>query len=103
MVTEEGGFIIEELVDELFNEHPELKSFVHDRLEKYDLIKRDVKPKEEKTLRRYQRQELTTDTGIEIKIPMEQYKDTDSVQFIDNPDGTTLILIKNINYLKAKL
>ena len=102
-VTEEGGFAIEELADRLFDDRGGLKAFIHDKLVKYDLIRRDVKPKEDKTLRRYQRQELKTDTGIEIKIPMEQYKDQDSVQFITNPDGTTTVLIKNINYLKAKL
>lgn len=102
-VTEEGGFVIEELADRLFDDHSGLKAFIQDKMVKYDLTKRDVKPKEEKTLCRYQRQELRTDTGIEIKIPMEQYKDTDSVEFITNADGTTTVLIKNINYLKAKL
>ena len=37
---------------------------------------------------------LETDTGIEIKIPMEEYKDPDKVEFITNPDGTISVLIK---------
>lgn len=54
-------------------------------------------------MRKYQSQHLYTDTGIEIKIPMEQYKNPQSVEFITNPDGTISVLIKNIEHLEAKL
>ncbi len=43
-----------------------------------------------------------TDTGIEIKIPMEQYRDPGSVEFITNEDGTVSVYIKNIGHLTAK-
>ena len=43
-----------------------------------------------------------TDTGIEIKIPMEQYNSTDSIEFITNPDGTISVLIKNIGKITSR-
>ncbi len=51
----------------------------------------------EKTITRsFEKQKLKTDTGIELKIPMELYNDPDNVEFITNPDGNISIVIKNV-------
>ena len=83
-----GGFVVEELADRVFEEQPHLGL--------------EVYTESETTVRKYQKQCLYTDTGIEIKIPMDRYKDSDSVEFITNPDGTVSVLIKNIGHLEAK-
>ena len=72
-------------------------------MEKYDLATESVHPQDENTIKKYERQCLTTDTGIEIRIPMDQYKDPNSVEFVTNSDGTTLIKIKNIGHLSVKM
>ena len=72
-------------------------------MEKYDMVKEEIQPRSDNTVRKYQSQHLYTDTGIEIKIPMEQYKNPQRVEFITNPDGTISVLIKNIEHLEAKL
>ena len=77
-IEEKGGFVVEELAEK-------------------------IQPQSENTVRKFQSQHLYTDTGIEIKIPMEQYKNPRSVEFITNPDGTISVLIKNIEHLEAKL
>lgn len=101
-LQEKGGFVVEELAERIFEEKPELKVAFQDKMEKYDMVKEAITPKSETTTKKYQRQHLYTDTGIEIKIPMEQYKDPGSVEFITNPDGTVSVLIKNIEHLEAK-
>ena len=60
------------------------------------------RPKRESTIKKFQKQHLTTDTGIEITIPMEEYKNPDRVEFLTNPDGTVSVLIKNIGRLRTK-
>lgn len=102
-IEENGGFVVEELAERIFEEQPELKAAFQDKMEKYDMVKEEIQPQSENTVRKYQSQHLYTDTGIEIKIPMEQYKDPRSVEFITNPDGTISVLIKNIEHLEAKL
>lgn len=72
-------------------------------MEKYNMVKETIEPQSENTTRKYQSQHLFTDTGIEIKIPMEQYKNPKCVEFITNPDGTVSVLIKNIEHLEAKI
>lgn len=102
-IEEKGGFVVEELAEKIFEEEPELKVAFQDKMEKYDMVKEQIRPRSENTVRKYQSQHLYTDTGIEIKIPMEQYKDPHRVEFITNPDGTISVLIKNIEHLEAKL
>lgn len=102
-IEENGGFVVEELAEKIFDEQPELKVAFQDKMEKYDMVKEEIQPQSENTVRKYQNQHLYTDTGIEIKIPMEQYKNPKSVEFITNPDGTISVLIKNIEHLEAKI
>lgn len=102
-IEENGGFVVEELAEKIFEEQPELKVAFQDKMEKYDMVKEEIQPRSENTVRKYQSQHLYTDTGIEIKIPMDQYKNPRSVEFITNPDGTVSVLIKNIEHLEAKL
>ncbi len=102
-IEEKGGFVVEELAEKIFEEEPELRVAFQDKMEKYDMVKEEIQPKSENTVRKYQSQHLYTDTGIEIKIPMEQYKNPRSVEFITNPDGTVSVLIKNIEHLEAKM
>ena len=101
-LEERGGFVVEEIAEKIFEEKPELKTAFQDKMEKYDMVKEEVLPQSEATTRKYQKQHLFTDTGIEIKIPMEQYKNPGSVEFITNPDGTVSVLIKNIGHLEAR-
>ena len=39
---------------------------------------------------------IKTDTGVELKFPVAMYHNKDLIEFMNNPDGTTSILIKNI-------
>lgn len=102
-IEENGGFTVEEIADKIFVEKPELKTAFQDKMEKYDIVKEEILPQSENTIKKYQSQHLYTDTGIEIKIPMEQYKNPRSVEFITNPNGTVSVLIKNIEHLEARL
>jgi hypothetical protein len=53
-------------------------------------------------VKKYEKQFLTTDSGIEINIPMEVYKDKHKVEFITDIDGSIQIVIKNIQQLFTK-
>ncbi len=47
-------------------------------------------------------QKLKTDTGIEISIPVDYLQNTEYVEFINNPNGTLSIALKNIGKLVDK-
>lgn len=96
-----GGFVVEEIGDLVFKEREDLRTAYQDKMEKYNLVKEEVLPTSERTTKRFEKQCLLTDTGIEIKIPMDQYKN-DNVEFITNPDGTMSLHIKNIGNIDAR-
>ncbi len=99
---EEGGLRVETLKEKVFVGSPQLQEELEEKLEPYHLAEEPVELRNPQTLRKYQKQRLLTDTGIEITIPMEEYENPDRVEFLTNPDGTISVLIKNVGSLRAR-
>ncbi|MGT2757364.1 nucleoid-associated protein [Streptococcus ovuberis] len=53
-------------------------------------------------LKKLENQKLSLSNGIELIVPNRVYEDAESVEFIQNEDGTYSILIKNIEAIEAK-
>lgn len=100
--TNQGAISVETISDRLFGEQEEIKEEFTEKLKKYNLETEEVKPINRQTTKKFEKQYLTTDTGIEINIPMDQYNDKNNVEFINNPDGTISVLIKNISSITSK-
>ena len=100
-IREEGAITPSAIGERLYEGYPTAKEEFEQKLDKYNMVKDEIRPQNEVTVRRYHKQYLKTDTGIEINIPMNEYNNNDSVEFITNPDGTISIIIKNINRLMS--
>lgn len=101
-LEENGGFAVPVLIDKIFKEQEEMKEEVIQKLDKYHLAETEVTPQNPNTTKKFGKQNLITDTGIEIRIPMEQYQIKDKVSFLTNPDGTISVLIKDIGTIISK-
>lgn len=101
---EETGIVdVPFVLDKVFKEKEEFKQEVNEKLEKYHIVAdTQIEPQAESTTRKFAKQYLSTDTGVEIKIPMEQYQDGEHIEFITNPDGSISILIKNVGHITSK-
>lgn len=99
---EQGSINVESISEKLFQDQVELKEEFTEKLGKYNLQTEEFKPQNKQTTKKFEKQFLTTDTGIEINIPMEQYNNKNNVEFITNVDGTISVLIKNINHITSK-
>ncbi len=97
-----GALNVENISEKIYGDVPEIKEEFDTKMEKYHMEKAKVEPQSEKTTKKFEKQYLKTDTGIEINIPMEQYRDVNQVEFITNPDGTISVLIKNINKISTR-
>jgi len=53
-------------------------------------------------IKKLERQKLSLSNGIELIVPNHVYQDAESVEFIQNPNGTYSILIKNIQDIQTK-
>ena len=100
--TENQAFKVNEIGDKLFGNHQGKKQEFDEKIERYDMQYDTFTVAKENTVKKLEYQMLETDTGIEIKIPMEEYKDPEKVEFITNPDGTISVLIKNIGHLSTR-
>ncbi|MCR5355835.1 MAG: nucleoid-associated protein [Lachnospiraceae bacterium] len=101
-IREEGAILPATIGEKLYDEYPTAKEEFKQKLEKYNMATEEVRPQNEVTVRKYHKQYIRTDTGIEINIPMDEYNNNDSVEFITNPDGTISIVIRNIGRLMTK-
>ena len=55
-----------------------------------------------KQIKKYENQKLSLSNGIELIVPNHVYQDAESVEFIQNDDGSYSILIKNIQDIQNK-
>lgn len=96
------GLVIEELPKKLFPTSPSMQEDLSEKLAEANLEKEVIAAQNPVTTRKFKTQHLITDAGIEIKIPMEAYEDSDKVEVITNEDGSTSVLIKHIAKITAK-
>lgn len=99
---EEGSLAVEAVKEKLFSDHEDMKKDFEEKIEKYHMAEAVITPMNKQTIKKFERQFIKTDTGIEISIPMEQYDNQDVVEFITNPDGSISVLIKNIGHLTSR-
>ena len=101
-IIEQGALIPESIGEKLYGSIPEIQEEFKEKKKKYHMRSEEVKPSHPSTLKKYEKQFLTTDTGIEINIPMEEYNNKNHIEFITNADGTISVLIKNISHLSSR-
>ena len=101
-LEEKGSLEILPVIDKIFKEKQDLKEEVQEKIEKCNITKEPVILQNPITTKKFGKQHLITDTGIEIKIPMEEYNNKNAVEFITNEDGTITIRIKNISHIESR-
>lgn len=100
--AENQAFKVSEIGDRLFGDHQGKKQEFDEKIERYDMQYDTFTVAKENTVRKLEYQMIETDTGIEIKIPMEEYNTKDNVEIIEEPGGGSTIIIKNIENVKIK-
>lgn len=93
----------EELADQLFDDNLTARLTFVDQLK--EAIPEPIKLGDidhSRQLKKLENQKLSLSNGIELLVPNHVYEDADSVEFIQNHDGTYSILIKNIQDITSK-
>ncbi|MDD3185794.1 MAG: nucleoid-associated protein [Anaerostipes sp.] len=100
--VEKQEFCVNEIGDKIFGSDPEKKQIFDEKVEQYDIQYDTFTVEKENTVRKLEYQMMETDTGIEIKIPMEEYNTKGNVEIVEDIDGGSTIIIKNIEQIKIK-
>lgn len=86
---------VTDLCEELCGENPAAREEFTRLLREKHVEPEDTVQVAPAAVRRMEKQSLRTPDGVEVKIPVRLYE-SDAVEFINNPDGTISLLIKNI-------
>ncbi len=91
----------EELGKEVFADSDDLQHEYEELIHSAKLPK-EIKLKKSLAVRTGKNHKIKTDTGIEITFPAEYFENHDFIEFINNPDGTISIELKNIGKIINK-
>lgn len=86
----------------VFQNNIDLQNIYDEEIVKRGLTEKVIEVSENLEKKVPKTQKLVTDNGIEIKIPVSYLTTSENVEFINNPDGTISILLKNIKELQGK-
>lgn len=99
---ETGSIQVDTLVEEVYGSNLEIREEYLSEIRKGGLTEPTVSVPEKLVEKRFGTHKICTDTGIEINLPTSLYHDRDKIEFLNNPDGTLSILIKNISRISNK-
>lgn len=95
-LVEEEAPTVAQLCQEVFRDYPQIEPMVEERLASDNIDPESTVDVLPGTLKRFEKQSVKTPDGIEVKIPADLYQDRRAMEFIQNPDGTISLLIKNV-------
>ena len=89
---------VETLGRKFFAENADAREEFFEKLSAAHIERNEELPLSERYQKKFMTQTLNTSAGVEIIIPTQLYGNTNEVEFINNPDGTVSLLIKNIKF-----
>lgn len=95
-LAEEEAPVISEMCREVLRDYPQVTAMVEEQLAAENIDPEARVQVGEKTMKRFEKQSVKTPDGIEVKIPADLFADQRAMEFIQNPDGTISLLIKNV-------
>lgn len=90
-----------ELGEEIFSGSEDMQNEFVEQVNNAQLPK-SIKIEKSLAVRTGKNHKIKTDTGIEITFPAEYFENHDYIEFINNPDGTISIELKNIGKIINK-
>lgn len=102
-IEESNQIEVDMVAEVVFGENNEIKNAYVSEVKKAGLADNIINvPEISNPGKKFKSQKLKTDSGIEINFPAHLYNNRDVMEFINNPDGTISIIIKNVNKVVNK-
>jgi hypothetical protein len=98
----EGAVNLDRMARTVFYDDPAAQREYVEEMRSVGLVEPEVKLSEKITNKKFRNHKIQTDTGIEIEFPVDYFNDLNKLEFINNPDGTVSILIKNVGKIINK-
>ncbi|NLY76887.1 MAG: nucleoid-associated protein [Tissierellia bacterium] len=101
-IEDTNSIDIDHIKSKVFKNNVELYDKYDEEIAKRGLTERVIPVSESLEKKVPKTQKLVANNGIEIKIPVSYLTESNHVEFINNPDGTISIILKNIKELQGK-
>lgn len=101
-IEETGAIEVSAIVRDVFDNNVEIQNEYIEEIRKAGLKEESIPVPEKLAEKKFKSMKILTDTGIEISLPPSFYNNKDKVEFINNPDGTISILIKNVGTISNR-
>ena len=88
--------VISEMCKEVLRDYPQIAPMVEEHLVNENINPESTVQVGQQTMKRFEKQSVKTPDGIEVKIPADLFADQRAMEFIQQPDGSISLLIKNI-------
>ena len=99
---EDEGFISNDKIAEaVFENNHQAKQDYKEYIAKTNFHE-EVPTNVTKLEKKYSKQKLKLANGIELFVPIDIYQDKEVIEFINNPDGTISVVIKNVEAIMNK-
>lgn len=95
-IEENREISVEAIAQEVFETNAEIREEYIQEVQKAGLKDEVLRIPEKIAERKFKTHKIRTDTGIEINFPLSYYDNRDMIEFINNPDGSISIIIKNV-------
>lgn len=93
---------VQDIIEKTFGEDIQVYENCIQKIEDLGLKETTLQVSDSKLANKFASHKLKTDTGIELKFPTPLFKNPDYIEFINNPDGTLSIMLKNISQITNK-
>ncbi|MEX0380072.1 nucleoid-associated protein [Leuconostoc sp. MS02] len=99
---ESGSIDTETIAEKVFSDNESAKSLYKEQIAEKIVSKEIPVENTQKYEKKYRVQKFKLDSGIEISIPMAIYQDKTKVEFVNQANGTTSLIIKDIETILNK-
>lgn len=87
---------IEQIADKVFENNLDIKHEYVEEIAKAGINEKEITIPDKLIEKKFRTHKIKTDTGIQIDFPLEYADNRDKIEFVNQPDGTLSIIIKNI-------
>lgn len=96
------GIDANKVIEEVFRENTGALMAAKEEIRSLEVPERIHVSNLNKYEQKYRKQKYRLSNGIEISIPMELYNNQEIVEFINEPNGTISVVIKNIDAIQSR-
>jgi len=104
-IEETGTIDNEQIAEQVFKENISAKMAYQEEVNESKFVDKTPPLREAREIseKKFGKQKLKMNNGIELIVPLNVYRNSDLIEFVNNPDGTVSIVLKNIEKISNQL